>query len=93
MTCCLAGLATIAMSNGNDLLRAVRLLGAVPPFLDGADDLVFGHHFDRTRHAAAIATVKTQVDPAAFETAWQEGQTMTVDQLIACAFEQTRQIA
>jgi predicted ATPase len=78
---CLAGLGELAQAYGWPD-RAARLFGAVDALLTAA-----GAHFWPTDHQGyetAVAAARAALEPDTWDTAWAEGQAMTVDE--ACSY-------
>jgi hypothetical protein len=76
---CLEGLAEVAMGQG-DPGRAARLFGAAE-----AVRLAIGAPLpliQRVPYEQAVASVRAQLGQEAFEAAWAEGQTMSLEQAI-----------
>ena len=73
---CLAGLAGVAGAEGQPE-RAARLLGAAEALLEAS-----GTHLiaaDRAEYDHNVATVRAQLDEAAFAAAWAEGRALAAD--------------
>jgi non-specific serine/threonine protein kinase len=66
-----------------DPVRAAHLFGAAQAFLERRGTLI--DPSDQPEHDRNIAIVRAQLDEAAFEAAWAEGQAMTFDQAVAYA--------
>jgi ATP/maltotriose-dependent transcriptional regulator MalT len=86
ITDCFVGLAAIAAAVGSTE-RAAQLLGAAEQNLNSIreDRLLTG----RSEFEATLAAVRTQLDKAAFTTAFKKGRTLSFDQAIAYAQAQS----
>jgi hypothetical protein len=88
MILCVAGFAAV-FGMTDKPQQAARLFSAVEPLLEaiGMDrsmELVDQKEFDHY-----VALVRSQLDEAAFAKAWAEGRTMTLEQAIKYALEDT----
>ena len=77
-----AGLAGIAASR-LDRVRAARLWGAADTLLGGSEPAVYVHTPDRELHRKAVATARSQADEGEWNAAWDAGQSLSLDQVIA----------
>jgi tetratricopeptide (TPR) repeat protein len=76
----------IAAGEARQLERAARLFGAAEGLLEAADESL--SVTDQAEWDRTVATVRAQLDAAAFEAAWAEGRKLAVDdwrQVVACA--------
>jgi predicted ATPase/class 3 adenylate cyclase/DNA-binding CsgD family transcriptional regulator len=82
---CFVGLAAVAAANGF-AERAAQLLGAAEPYLDA----IRGYMplTDRVNYEQTLATVRAQLDAAAFTAAVAQSRALPLDQAIAYAQEQ-----
>jgi hypothetical protein len=80
---CLSGLAAVAAGQGR-ATEAAALLGAASRICDTLDEL------DVPGLAEAVASLRRTMSDEAFETAWQSGWTMAIDQLMDQIAAQTR---
>ncbi len=82
---CFAGIARVAVATG-DARRAARLLGASEAVCESIGGLfvpVYAAEYDRT-----VAMGRDQLHAGAWETAFTEGRTLTIEQAIAYALDQ-----
>ncbi len=83
---CLAGLGGWATAAQRPM-RAARLFGATDALI--TTDGVPLAPADHAEHARDLAAVRSQLDEAAWQTAWAEGRAMSLEQAIAYALEET----
>jgi predicted ATPase/class 3 adenylate cyclase/uncharacterized protein HemY len=83
---CLAGLVSAVLARG-DVERTTTLAGAVTSQLERMGMVLFP--LDRTVFERDLNTARAHLEAATFQTAWDEGQTMTIEQAIAYALEDT----
>ena len=86
---CLAAWAALTAARGQ-AVDAVRLCGCV-------DALLAAMHtgmgpLDRGEHERNMATLRAQLDHAAFAAAWSEGRALTLEQAIALVLEERKHI-
>ncbi len=67
--------------------RAARLFGAAEALRDTSGELL--SPAERSVHERQVANAHAQLDEAAWQTAWAEGRTMTLEQAIVYALEPT----
>jgi hypothetical protein len=79
---CVAGLAWAAGGLGQ-AVRAARLFGAVASLRASFGIGESGPTVERHIYEASVASVRAQLDQAAFAAAWAEGQALTLDQATA----------
>jgi predicted ATPase/DNA-binding CsgD family transcriptional regulator len=80
----IVGLAGLSIAQG-EAVHAARLLGAADRMLrDIAAHLLLTDQIEYERH---LETVRTRLDTEAFNRAWAEGQSMTLEQSVADALE------
>jgi predicted ATPase/transcriptional regulator with XRE-family HTH domain len=77
----LDGLATVRIQQ-HEPVQATHLLSVADVQWQQAASSYEGAA-ERTAHERAVAVVRAQLDAAVFATAWQAGQTMTLDQVVA----------
>lgn len=82
----LAGLATVFAADG-DILRAARLWGAVEQ-RRAAIGVPLSQN-ERPRYERCVTAARTAASDASFESAWQEGRAMTLEQAVELALEKT----
>ena len=82
----LPGLAAVAAARGRTR-EAVRLFGAVEALLEHLGTSL--ERNERADYDRYVAAVRTQLDQAAFATAWAQGRAMTLEQAVALALEET----
>ncbi|HET9911998.1 MAG TPA: tetratricopeptide repeat protein [Anaerolineales bacterium] len=87
---CLAGLAATAVARGQ-MAEAVRLFAAVQVQLDTLGITLYPA--DQMEYESNMALVREQLEEVAFNTAWSEGKTMTLEQSIAYTLEPRREQA
>ncbi len=75
----LAGIAGVANRRGQSE-RAARLLGAAWGVAESLGVRYLAHHVHAER---VLAAVRSQLDDDAFETAWTEGQALSIEQAVA----------
>lgn len=82
------GLSTLAGSLGvtGQQQRAVRLFGAIEAALERMG--AFLQPTDKPEHDRNVATIRAQLDTAAFEAAWAEGRKMTLEQAVTDALDE-----
>jgi predicted ATPase/DNA-binding SARP family transcriptional activator len=84
LTCCLIGFAMLAAAN-KQLARAAQLLGAASSVRDGLrDDL---EPADGAEYDSVAAELQRQMQAEAFDAAWAEGRSMTLEQTLHYARE------
>ncbi len=83
---CLPGLAAVAAARGRTR-EAVRLFGAVEALLEQLGTSL--ERNERADYDRYVAAVRTELDQAAFDTAWAEGRNLSLDQAVALALEET----
>ena len=74
-----------ALASKRQSHRAVRLLGASEAALEEMG--AFYQPIDQPEIDRVIASVRTQLDAAVFQTTWAEGRAMTLEQAVAYALE------
>jgi DNA-binding NarL/FixJ family response regulator len=84
---CLAGLAAVAAQQQPE--QAVRLFSAADVLLAAINTVL--SYVDRATYNHHLAAVRAQLAPAAFESAWAEGQAMTMEQAIESAMQVARE--
>jgi non-specific serine/threonine protein kinase len=80
---CLAGLVGVALAEGR-IVAAAHLVGAVErqryvELLTGEDVAAYKHQ---------VAVLRTQLDEASWNAAWEQGQAMTLDEAVAFALNE-----
>ena len=75
----LQGLAHLAAIDGQRI-QAARLIGVVDRLYQQSDIRL--SPLDDARYSKTIAAIQARVDEAAYATAWAEGQTLAVEQII-----------
>jgi tetratricopeptide (TPR) repeat protein len=83
---CLTGLAGVAQAMGQPE-RAARLFGMVEEFI-GYKGIVL-EPVDQAEYERKLAATRAQLNEPTFAAAWTEGQTMTLEQAVAYAIEDT----
>jgi non-specific serine/threonine protein kinase len=78
----LLGLAELANTRG-DAQRAATILGAIPSLLDDAGARMAPT--DEARYRRNLDAARARLDDTGWETVWEEGHAMPVDQVIAYA--------
>jgi hypothetical protein len=78
------GLAATAGAQG-DILRAVRLWSSAAAIRQALGTPL--PPINHSRRDSAIAQLRAQLDEATFAATWAEGQTLTLEQVIAYALE------
>jgi predicted ATPase/DNA-binding XRE family transcriptional regulator len=78
----LQGLAAIAASEG-ELVRAARLWGAAEALLETTEIIAYAHAPDPSLYQRQVAAAREGLDEAAWEAAWAEGRTMTLEEVVA----------
>ena len=78
----LQGLAAIAASEG-ELARAARLWGAAEALLESTEIVAYAHAPDPSLYQRQVAAARERLDEAAWEAAWAEGRTMTLEEVVA----------
>jgi predicted ATPase/transcriptional regulator with XRE-family HTH domain len=81
---CLAGLAGVALDR-TQAGRSVRLLGAIRALLDEIGATL--PYPDCVEYIRDLATSRHQLDGAAWQSAWEEGRAMRVEQAVTYALE------
>jgi tetratricopeptide (TPR) repeat protein len=81
---CLLGFAGVASASGQ-AERGAQLYGASEALREAMGHDIPPH--GRISYDRIVATIRTQLDEAAFAAAWAAGQAMTSEQAIAYAFE------
>jgi non-specific serine/threonine protein kinase len=79
---CLEGLAVVAAGTGQPA-RAARLLGAAGRLRQTIGAPV--HPVDRADHERAVQASRSALGPTEYAAAWESGQQLGVDEVIACA--------
>jgi len=82
---CLEGLASVAGAE-DSIVRAARLWGATEALLEKIE-AVYTYVPDRSLHRSRV-TARSLIDEAAWEAAWAEGRTMSLEQAVEYALEQ-----
>jgi hypothetical protein len=75
----LQGFAHLAAMAGR-IVQAARLIGVVDRIYQQSDIRL--PPLEQARYARTIETIHAQLDEAAYATAWAEGQTLAVDQIV-----------
>jgi DNA-binding CsgD family transcriptional regulator len=83
----LEGLASIAGAQG-EIARAARLWGAEQALLEEIESSVYTYVPDRSLRQSREAAARSQLDEAAWTTAWAEGRAMSPAQAVEYALEQ-----
>jgi predicted ATPase/DNA-binding CsgD family transcriptional regulator len=81
---CLEGLAAVAAAQG-DTDRAARLLGAAHALFEMVGARVYTYRPDISLREQTMAAVQDQLDEDAWETAWAEGKSMPIDDVVTLA--------
>jgi predicted ATPase/DNA-binding SARP family transcriptional activator/DNA-binding CsgD family transcriptional regulator len=84
---CLEGLAAIAASEGS-LARAGRLWGAAEALLEEIEVTAYIYAPDRSAYQDRVSAARAQLDEAAWQAAWSEGQEMTPEQAVGYALSE-----
>jgi len=79
---CLAGLAAVAVAEGQPE-RGARIFSAAGVLLQATGAVL--DPVDVAEHERCMASLRAQLDPAAFDAAWAAGHAMTLEQAIAYA--------
>lgn len=88
---CLGWLAELILAQESESperrnIKAVKLLGAAEVLYEtGSKPVLFSLPTFRSKHDLLLATLRTQVEEAAFAAAWVEGRAMTLEQSVAYA--------
>ncbi len=81
---CLEGLAAVAVAQG-EADRAARLLGGAHALFEMVGARVYTYRPDTSLREQTMAAVQDQLDEEAWETAWAEGKTMPLDDVVTLA--------
>jgi tetratricopeptide (TPR) repeat protein len=86
ITLCLAGLAGVASSTGQ-AEQAARLLAWVKTALQASNAPLPLGPADQAAYDRYLVATKAQLDPLAFDAAWEAGRRMMLSQAVDCAME------
>jgi predicted ATPase/DNA-binding SARP family transcriptional activator/DNA-binding CsgD family transcriptional regulator len=81
---CLQGLAALAASEGG-VARAARLWGAAEALLESIEATAYAHAPDHSLYQGQVSAARAELDEAAWQAAWAEGQAMTPEQAMEYA--------
>jgi predicted ATPase/DNA-binding CsgD family transcriptional regulator len=83
---CLEGLASIAGAEGR-IVRAARLWGAEEALLEKIEAAVYTYVPDRSLHRSRVAAAQALLGEEAWDAAWAEGRTMSLEHTIEYALD------
>ena len=83
---CFDGLAAVAAAEGM-MVRAARLWGAEEALLERMEAAVYTYVPDRSLHRSQVEAARARLGEEAFEAAWAEGRSLSIEQAIAWALD------
>ena len=83
---CFAALGALAMAE-EEPVRAAQLFGASDALCESIHTELLP--IDRDDYKQNVATVQSQLDESSFNAAWQAGRTLTLEQALALALEES----
>jgi predicted ATPase/DNA-binding CsgD family transcriptional regulator len=83
---CFDGLAAVAAAGGM-MVRAARLWGAEEALLEKMEAAVYTYVPDRSLHRSQVEAARARLGEEAFEAAWAEGRSLSIEQATAYALD------
>jgi predicted ATPase/DNA-binding CsgD family transcriptional regulator len=83
---CFDGLAAVAAAEGL-MVRAARLWGAEEALLERMEAAVYTYVPDRSLHRSQVEAARARLGEEAFEAAWAEGRSLSIEQAIGWALD------
>jgi non-specific serine/threonine protein kinase len=83
---CFDGLAAVAAAEGM-MVRAARLWGAEEALLEKMEAAVYTYVPDRSLHRCQVEAARARLGEEAFEAAWAEGRSLSIEQATAYALD------
>jgi predicted ATPase/DNA-binding NarL/FixJ family response regulator len=83
---CFDGLAAVAAAEGM-MVRAASLWGAEEALLERMEAAVYTYVPDRSLHRSQVEAARARLGEEAFEAAWAEGRSLSIEQAIAWALD------